>query len=133
MITTFSHTNFQRKISDKIFRKKHYLFILGNYVLHQKSLLLSNTSSICFVDVLSLTGMPIALNCILHWERSVSTVAVDSRQDKIYFEDNDNKKLMILDIQSGQTTEFFSISGVSGEYQCQLVKVHSRRLLCFIT
>lgn len=85
------------------------------------------------MDVLSLTGMPIALNCILHWERSVSTVAVDSRQDKIYFEDNDNKKLMILDIQSGQTTEFFSISGVSGEYQCQLVKVHSRRLLCFIT
>lgn len=85
-----------------------------NDVLHQKSLLLSNTSSICFVDVLSLTGMPIALNCILHWERSVSNVAVDSRRDKIYFEDIDNKKLMLLDVQSGQTTELFSISGVSG-------------------
>lgn len=134
MITTFSHTNFQRKISDKIFRKKHIICLfLGNDVLHQKSLLLSNTSSICFVDVLSLTGMPIALNCILHWERSVSNVAVDSRRDKIYFEDIDNKKLMLLDVQSGQTTELFSISGVSGEYQCQLAKVHSACLLCFIT
>lgn len=85
------------------------------------------------MDVLSLTGMPIALNCILHWERSISNVAVDSRQDKIYLEDIDNKKLMILDVQSGQTTEFFSISGVSGEFQCQLAKVHSPCLLYFIT
>lgn len=106
---------------------------LGNNVLPLKSLLLSNTSSICFVDILSLTGMPIALNCILHWERSISNVAVDSRQDKIYFEDTDSKKLTILDVRTGQKTEFFSISGVSGEYQCQLAKVHSPCLLYFIT
>lgn len=106
---------------------------LGNNVLPKKSLLLSNTSSICFVDILSLTGMPIALNCILHWERTISNVAVDSRQDKIYFEDTDSKKLMILDVRTGQKTEFFSISGVSGKYQCQLAKVHSPCLLYFIT
>lgn len=90
-------------------------------MLHQKSLLLSNKSSVCFVDVRTLTGMPIQVNCILQWPRSVSHLAIDTHRDNIYFEDIDNRKLMKMDVLSGQTKEFLSISGVSGKRTCQLV------------
>ncbi|XP_062572042.1 low-density lipoprotein receptor-related protein 4-like [Saccostrea cucullata] len=85
-----------------------------NTMVHQKSLLLSNTSSICFVDVLVLTGMPAEVNCVLHWNKSISHYAVDTRNNKIYFEDSDNKKLLMFDISTGLIKELLSVSVVSG-------------------
>lgn len=94
------------------------MLISENTILHQKSLLLLNSSSICFVDVLALTGLPIHVECILHWNRSISHFVVDAHQDKICFEDNDDKKLMMLDMKSGVTTDLMSVSGVSGRWHC---------------
>lgn len=65
-----------------------------------------------------LTGLPIHVECILHWNRSISHFVVDAHQDKICFEDNDDKKLMMLDMKSGVTTDLMSVSGVSGRWHC---------------
>jgi hypothetical protein len=94
------------------------MVVSENTILHQKSLLLLNTSSVCFVDVLVLTGLPIHVDCILHWNRSISHFVVNAHQDKICFEDNDDKKLIMLDIKSGLTVDLIPVSGTSGRCHC---------------